>query len=304
VEAAVRHITISGDLGSGKSSVAEALAGGLGFEIVSTGSIQRAIAASMAMSTLEANIAAESDASIDDRIDSVTVARAAEASAPIIFDSRMAWHFVPSALKVRLTVEPYAAAERILGRGPGAAESYDSVDETFDGVLLRAAAEVRRFASRYGVDIARLANFDLVLDTTGLTIAEAAARVAAAHAAPAEGGRRVEVCPRAIVPAFTLFRTSNPQADDGGPMDDGGPIQAVYSRPFFFAVGGEAALRAALAAGEGAVPLRVVAEGGEPTGCGLPASGLAEAVRGGAEFEAWGAEHGIPFRGLRRFAPS
>ncbi|MBO5847261.1 MAG: (d)CMP kinase, partial [Bacteroidales bacterium] len=54
------HISITGDLGSGKSSVAKILCQDLGFEYFSTGSLQRKLAAEKGMNTLDMNKFSES----------------------------------------------------------------------------------------------------------------------------------------------------------------------------------------------------------------------------------------------------
>jgi cytidylate kinase len=66
-------ITLTGDLGSGKSAVSSILCEITGFEYLSTGRIQRKIAENMGMDTLELNRLADTDPSIDERIDSVFI---------------------------------------------------------------------------------------------------------------------------------------------------------------------------------------------------------------------------------------
>ena len=58
-------ITISGDLGGGKSVLANALVDYWGAEAYSTGTIQRKMAAERGISTLELNKLAETDKTID-----------------------------------------------------------------------------------------------------------------------------------------------------------------------------------------------------------------------------------------------
>ena len=66
-------ITISGMLGSGKSTVAKLLAECLGWDYYSTGNAQREIAAKRGMTTLELNRLADTDPSIDKEIDGVFI---------------------------------------------------------------------------------------------------------------------------------------------------------------------------------------------------------------------------------------
>ena len=94
-------ITISGDIGSGKSTCGKLLRDQLGFKYLSTGDIQRRIAADMGISTLELNLLSEKDKSIDKKIDDHTRALA-DSDENYIVDSRLAWHFIPSSYKVFL----------------------------------------------------------------------------------------------------------------------------------------------------------------------------------------------------------
>ncbi|MFN4256381.1 MAG: cytidylate kinase family protein, partial [Saprospiraceae bacterium] len=66
-------ITITGDLGSGKSAVSKILCQKTGFPYVSTGQIQRQLAADMGMDTLEMNRRADWDPTIDERIDGIFI---------------------------------------------------------------------------------------------------------------------------------------------------------------------------------------------------------------------------------------
>lgn len=62
-------ISITGDLGSGKSTVAKQLSKDLGFDYVSTGTIFREIAKEYGIDVLKLNKLALTDTSIDDRVD-------------------------------------------------------------------------------------------------------------------------------------------------------------------------------------------------------------------------------------------
>jgi CMP/dCMP kinase len=158
-------ITIGGDLGSGKSTVAKLLAAQLGTARYSTGDLQRRIAEGMGLTSLELNKLAETDPSIDRRIDSSTMDIAAQ-EPRVVFDSRLAWHFVPGAFKVYLTVDPVVGARRILNAGRGKVEEYESLDEAMARVTERRASEDKRFGEIYEVNMNRAANYDLIIDTS------------------------------------------------------------------------------------------------------------------------------------------
>ena len=161
------HLTLSGDLGSGKTTVARRLQALLGMEFCSTGELHRQIAAELGQSALEANRTAEVDASIDARIDGRTI-ELGRGETPFIFDSRMAWSMVDDAFKVHLLADPREAARRVIVREATAVESYRDVHHAAEGLKERSSVERRRFKAKYNVDILALAQYDLVVDTTGV----------------------------------------------------------------------------------------------------------------------------------------
>lgn len=112
----MRHIAITGDLGSGKSSVAKIICQKAGYDYFSTGSLQRKLAAEKGMNTLELNYLSEKTNEIDDYIDAFlkNIDTDKSIKKPIVLDSRLAWHFVKSAFKVYLRVRPEIAAQRVL----------------------------------------------------------------------------------------------------------------------------------------------------------------------------------------------
>ena len=91
-------ITITGDLGSGKSTVAKLLQERLNYDYIYTGKIQRMIADRYNMSTVELNKYAETHPEIDAEIDSTF--KSLNNSTNLIVDSRMAWFFLPHAFKI------------------------------------------------------------------------------------------------------------------------------------------------------------------------------------------------------------
>lgn len=157
-------LSLTGDLGSGKSAVSKLLSEQLGIRIVSTGGIQREIAAKYGMSTLELNEYTKTHPEIDDEIDG-KVTEMAILPESLIFDSRLAWHFAPSTFKVYLLVDPWVAADRIFN-DDRTSEKYSNVNEAFEKILARRKSEVERFKSYYNINYADLSNYDLVVETT------------------------------------------------------------------------------------------------------------------------------------------
>jgi cytidylate kinase len=160
-------VTISGDLGSGKSVLADALVNYWNAERYSTGVIQRKMAEERGITTLELNKLAETDKSIDDEIDGA-FAKLSETQTNLVVDSRMAWHFLPQSFKIKLEVNPILAAERIIAANR-THEKYGDFDATLKGLKDRKASERERFLKYYGVDIEDQDNYDLVIETTDVT---------------------------------------------------------------------------------------------------------------------------------------
>lgn len=171
------HLTLTGDLGSGKSTVAKILLNRLGLTYYSTGSILRKMAEENDISILEMNERAAHDKTIDKKIDDAT---AALADSPIeyLVDSRLAWHFLPISFKVKLKVDAKEAAKRVLGdKTRSSAEKYTSEEDAFTHLMARRKEEVRRFKEIYHVDIEDDAQFDLVIDTTNKSPEEVASLI-------------------------------------------------------------------------------------------------------------------------------
>ena len=158
-------ITITGDLGSGKSAVSNLLCAKTGFDYLSTGRIQRQLAQELGLDTLEMNRRADSDPSIDQRIDGVFIELGKDPRGYVV-DSRMAWFFLPGSFKVYLRTDVAVAAERILGDPHRKSEEYESKEEAIRKILARKESENARFLVKYGADCANLHNFDAVIDTT------------------------------------------------------------------------------------------------------------------------------------------
>lgn len=167
------HISITGKLGSGKSTICQLIRERYGYEIFSTGSIQREVARERGISTLELNRLMKLDHSLDDQIDATTTRLSRERkNDKLIFDSRMAWHFAEDTFKIFLTVDPLVAAQRVMANQRDAEERYASVEEARDMLVERSRVEQARFLELYGVDYYDFNNFNLVVDSSTRTPGE------------------------------------------------------------------------------------------------------------------------------------
>ena len=162
------HITLTGNLGSGKSTLSKILEAKYGYEIFSTGKVIRQIAEEQGVSVLEMNKLMEKDHKYDHMIDDTTARISKEQKdKKLLFDSRLAWNFVEESLKVFLSVNLSVAASRVMADvSRGAVETYASVEECKERLKERAATEDRRYKEIYGIEYFNYSNYNLVLDSS------------------------------------------------------------------------------------------------------------------------------------------
>ena len=162
-------VTISGVIGSGKSTVAKMLAQKLGWQYYSTGMAQRQIANEMGITTIELNALSVKDKSVDERIDAI-FKNPPWGDNNCVVDSRLAFHFVPKSFKVCLTVQDDIAGKRIFHDTMRASEKKShSIKEATAAAQKRHELELKHFKKNYGLDIDNKDNFDIVIDTTHLS---------------------------------------------------------------------------------------------------------------------------------------
>lgn len=160
------NITLTGNLGSGKTTICNILKE-RGYEIVSTGKIFRDIAEEKNVSVIELNEMAKKDRSIDDLLDDKTT-QLGKTLDNVVFDSRLAWNFVPESFKVFLLVDMDEAARRVFRDSERNAESYASQEEAKAGLLNRAGLEKARFQDLYQINYYNAANYNLIIESTAV----------------------------------------------------------------------------------------------------------------------------------------
>ena len=168
-------ITITGDLGSGKTTVSNILCKKLGYEYIYTGKIQRNIAKKYNMSTLELNIYSETHPEIDEEIDSTFKSLNNEKN--LIVDSRLAWFFIPNSFKIYLKTEIDVAAKRISNDELRTDEKYVSNHDALNKIIERKESENKRYLDFYGADCTDFSNFDLIIDTSYISPENVAAMI-------------------------------------------------------------------------------------------------------------------------------
>ncbi len=162
------HITLTGNLGSGKSTLSKILEAEYGYEIFSTGKVIRKIAEEHGLSVLEMNELMNKDPKYDHEIDDTTARISREnPDKNILFDSRLAWHFVEKSFKVFLSVSLDVAAQRVAGDSSrGEVEHYASLEDAKQNLKKRAETEDTRYKELYNIEYFNYSNYNLVLDST------------------------------------------------------------------------------------------------------------------------------------------
>lgn len=164
------NITITGNLGSGKSSVAKILKE-RGYEYSSTGNIFRQLAMEKGLSVEEFNkqvneAASRGDHSVDKMIDDTTT-RISEEQDNVVFDSRLAWHFASKSFKVFIITDIDEASRRVFHDSQRAnSESYASQAECRKALINRQKLETVRYKEIYDIDYYDMSNYNLVIEST------------------------------------------------------------------------------------------------------------------------------------------
>lgn len=169
------NITLTGNLGSGKTSVCNELKK-MGYNIISAGSIFRSIADEKNMSVIELNTLAEVDKSIDNLIDSRS-AKLGQELDNTVFDSRLAWYFIPNSFKVFLSIDTNEAAKRVFNGKNRNAETYRTMEDAVNGLTNRALLEQQRFKEMYNIDYYNMSNYDLIINATYMSPQDVANKI-------------------------------------------------------------------------------------------------------------------------------
>jgi cytidylate kinase len=153
------RITISGLPGSGTTSLGKALASEYGFRFISAGEVFRECAKERNMDLGSFGRLAEIDPSIDRLIDE-RQKKIGMGSDDIIVEGRLAGRMVENAhLRIWLTASPRCRARRIAERDIQDGDTATAV------TIERERSEAQRYRSYYGIDIADLSWYDMVLSS-------------------------------------------------------------------------------------------------------------------------------------------
>lgn len=258
------HITITGDLGSGKSTVAKELCRLLGFTYLSTGQIQRNLAKEMGMNTLEFNRYTDQNLHIDDYIDN-KVREINDVKEPHILDSRLAWHFIKTSFKIYLMALDEVAALRILKDDTRVGEPpSEDVQSKIKELRERRESENQRFASNYGIKPRLFEDFDAIIDTSTADIGQVTEVLVSLYKSFTAGNsyEKIWLSPARILPTKTFDEAIQNQGHEGSWLQQE-PVECVLYKREFYAYKGLENLATGLQNKYPFLPVRLVAREGD-----------------------------------------
>ena len=157
-------ITISGRIGSGKSTIGKLLAQRLGLKHYSTGGFMRQIAKEKGKTLLELSKIAEKSDEIDRILDERQMSLG-EIEDDFLIDARLGFYFIPDSIKIFLDVDINEATKRIYNE-KRLDEANQSLEDTLKNIKIRQESEKARYERYYGIDVSDKANFDIWIDTS------------------------------------------------------------------------------------------------------------------------------------------
>ncbi|MBT3230509.1 AAA family ATPase [Candidatus Uhrbacteria bacterium] len=165
-------ITVSGDIGAGKSTFAKRLAQELEIPRIYIGQFIREEAAKRKITLDELNKLQETDDTLDRYFDEMLRERSTQVKKGV-FEGRTAWHFVENpTVKIFLSVDPNVATDRIWTDRSDKRDQYGTKEALRVANEERKASEIKRYQNYYGIDAYDHANFDIVVDTSNLDLDE------------------------------------------------------------------------------------------------------------------------------------
>lgn len=150
-------VTIGGPIGSGKTTVAKAIAKRFGLRHISAGLIFREMASENGLSLEEFSKLAEKDDSFDKIVDQRQQEMAKDGNA--VVDGRLSGAFIDSDIKIWLTAPFDLRAQRVAKR------EEKELDTAKADMKKREQSEASRYRKLYNIDIGDLSRYDAVLNT-------------------------------------------------------------------------------------------------------------------------------------------
>jgi len=168
-------ITVSGTPGSGKSSVSKLLAKELGYRHYSMGDFQRELAKEHNLTIHEMGKLEATDKKYDLMVDDKQ-RKLGVTETNFVLDSWLAPKFIPDSFKIYLDAKTDTRVKRRLKQGRDE-EHFDKFEAARSNMLDRESVNKERWIRYYSYDYTDLNNYDLVIDTTEISIEQAVEKI-------------------------------------------------------------------------------------------------------------------------------
>ncbi|MFZ4632215.1 MAG: cytidylate kinase family protein [Patescibacteria group bacterium] len=166
-------VSFSGNPGSGKSVIAERLAGKLNYPHYYIGSIWREMAKKHGLDVVAFSKLNENNPDKDKEVDEYQ-RQLGKDQDKFVIEGRTSWYFIPHSLKIYLYVSPEEGAKRIFGslqkknnRNEGG--GLNTWEDVLESNKRRVDSDSGRYKQFYGIDVFDPKNYDFFLDTTNLS---------------------------------------------------------------------------------------------------------------------------------------
>lgn len=161
-------ITISGTPGSGKSTVGKILSKKLKIKCHDVGNLRRKAARDMSLSLSEYNKLGEKKPFTDKDIDN-KIKQIGKKEKNLVVVGRTSYHFIPDSFKIFLQTSIDVGAKRIFNE-KRKFEKYKTLKEIKRLIKERLDSDKKRYKKYYNIDVKKKENYDLIINTTNLTI--------------------------------------------------------------------------------------------------------------------------------------
>jgi len=169
-------ISISGALGSGKSTIGKKLAEALNWPNYYMGGLRRLAAKKRGLTLAEYNKLGETDPETDMEVDRYQT-ELGQKEDNFVIEGRTSWHFIPNSLKIYLDVNPEIGAKRIFNdlktnSNRNEDRQLNSWEDTLKSNEERLKSDRLRYQKYFGIDVYDQSHYDFCLDTSNLSINE------------------------------------------------------------------------------------------------------------------------------------
>jgi len=166
-------ISLSGALGSGKSTIAQMLADKLAWPRYYMGGLRREAAKKRGMTLAEYNKLGETDPKTDQEVDYFQ-RDLGKNEDNFVIEGRTSWYFIPHSLKIYLDVSLEEGAKRIFSNlqrknDRNEDNNLNSWQDVVESNKTRFESDKIRYQKYYNIDVYDPKNYDFYLDTTELT---------------------------------------------------------------------------------------------------------------------------------------